>query len=37
MDLSDKEELYGGKFDLEKEMYIDVKNHIREKVVCIMP
>ena len=31
MDLPDKEELYGGKFDLEKEMYIDVKNYIREK------
>jgi integrase len=29
--LLDKEELYGGKFDLEKEMYIDVKNYIREK------
>ena len=31
MNLPDKEELYGGKFDLEKEMYIDVKNYIREK------
>lgn len=29
--MPDKEELYGGKFDLEKEMYIDVKNYIREK------
>ena len=26
MDLPDKEKLYGGKFDLEKEMYNDVND-----------
>ena len=31
MNLPDKEELYGGKITLEKELYIDVKNYIREK------
>lgn len=29
--MPDKEELYGGKFNLEKEMYVDVRNYIREK------
>lgn len=29
--LPGKEELHGGKITLEKEMYIDVKNYIREK------
>ena len=36
MDLPDKEKLYGGKITSEKEMYIDAKNYIREKVVYTM-
>ena len=31
MGLPDKEGLYGIEITLEKEMYIDVKNYIREK------